>query len=386
MKGLTFLRRKNWDNKRPYYTIGITPGERFMKITRSLFFGVVLCYVTLFCPLNTAAVECLRPPLPEALDALTSSSTVEVSRVEVNSWDGTTPAPVDDNIYFAFVPKKTVATVGFIILPGGNCDPRSYAPAAHAIAAKGFFTCIIPMPQCVAMFGYLRADRVISDYDKIKKWVIGGHSVGGTAAGVYARNTTTISGVVIWASFMDEANRLDTTPLKVLSVSGSLDGRATPELVTAAAIYLPADTVFVEIQGGNHTQFGWIDTSPYPCLEIDNPATITIEEQQKQIVEATTNFLKQFDQNKCPIAYLLEKEDSRVKTVRKFRDEFLAKSASGQDIISWYQQRGEAIIEIFKKHPVIKNAARILVEVIIIPTIEFFYYEIKSYSSNIAGC
>lgn len=341
-----------------------------MNTTRPLLFVAVLCYLAFFCLRNTGAVECLRQPLPEALHDLTSSTAVEVLEVEVNTWDGNTPAPADDNIYYTFMPKKTVPTVGFIILPGGNCDPRSYVPAAHAIAAQGFFTCIIPMPQCVAMFGYLRADRVMSDYCNIKKWIIGGHSVGGTAAGVYARNTTTISGVVIWASFMDEANRLDTTPLKVLSVSGSLDGRATPELINAYAMYLPADTVFVEIQGGNHTQFGWIDTSPYPCLELDNPATITIEDQQQQIVEATTNFLKHFKESLCPVAYLLGGEDPRLKTVRKFRDELLAKCPSGQDIISWYQQQGETIIEIFEKYPVIKNAAQKLLA-IIIPVIDF---------------
>ena len=244
-------------------------------------------------PVN--AIECLRAPLPPALDALASDSAVAFSTVTVDSWDGTTPAPADDNIYYAFMPAETVPTVGLIILPGGNCDPRSYAPAAHAIAAKGFFTCIIPVPNCVATGGYMRADRIINDYGNIRKWVIGGHSIGGTAAGFYALQSNKISGVVIWASFMDEAHRLDNTALKVLSVNGSLDGRATPELVNENAKYLPADTVFVEIEGGNHTQFGWIDTSPLPYLSQDNAATITMEEQQANIVSATVDFLTQFN-------------------------------------------------------------------------------------------
>ena len=96
------------------------------------------------------------------------------------------------------------------------------------------------------------------------------------------------------SSFVDASTRLDDTALKVLSVTGSLDGRATPELVNENAIYLPADTDFVEIDGGNHTQFGWIDTSPLPYLTLDNAATITIEEQQEQIVQATSDFLKKF--------------------------------------------------------------------------------------------
>ena len=341
-----------------------------MKIKRLLIIASAFVFMAFFGSHPVNAIECLRAPLPPALDALTSDSAVAFSTVEVDSWDGTAPAPIDDNIYYAFMPKKTAPTVGFIILPGGNCDPRSYAPAAHAIAAKGFFTCIIPLPKCVATSGYLRADKIINDYGKIEKWAIGGHSIGGTAAGIYAKTSNTVSGVVIWASFVDASTRLDDTALKVLSVTGSLDGGATPELVNENAIYLPGDTVFVEIEGGNHTQFGWIDTSPLPYLTLDNAATITIEEQQKQIVQATTDFLKQFKENICPVVYLLGKEDPRVNTVRKVRDELLAKSSSGQDIIELYKKHGAQLIAIFESSPVIKNAARKLLGTMI-PVIEF---------------
>jgi len=340
-----------------------------MKTKRLLILASAFVLMAFFGSHNVNAIECVRAPLPPALDALASDSAVAFSTVTVDSWDGSTPAPADDNIYYAFEPKKTVATVGFIILPGGNCDPRSYAPAAHAIAAKGFFTCIIPVPNCVATSGYLRADRIINDYGKIRKWVIGGHSIGGTAAGFYALQSNNISGVVIWASFMDEAHRLDNTALKVLSVTGSLDGRATPELVNEYSIYLPADTVFVKIEGGNHTQFGWIDPYPLPYLSQDNAATITIEEQQEIIVRATADFLKQFNQSICPVVYLLGKEDPRVKTVRKFRDELLAKSSSGRDIVELYKKRSSQLIEIFENSPVIKNAVRMVLGAII-PVIE----------------
>jgi hypothetical protein len=126
----------------------------------------------------------------------------------------------------------------------------------------------------------------------------------------------------------------------------------------------------VEIEGGNHSQFGWIDTSPLPYLTLDNAATITIEEQQKQIVQATTNFLKQFKETICPVVYLLGKADPRVDTVRKVRDELLAKSSSGQDIIELYKKHGAQLIAIFENSPTIKNAARKLLGAII-PVIEF---------------
>jgi hypothetical protein len=49
---------------------------------------------------------------------------------------------------------------------------------------------------------------------------------------------------------------------------------------------LPADTVWIAIQGGDHAQFGW-----YGPQSGDNPATIGREEQQKQIIQATITFL-----------------------------------------------------------------------------------------------
>ena len=160
----------------------------FMKITKLLIIAAALCFISLFNFVSAGAVACDRQPLPQALDALNSSSEVDVSTVEVANWGGIIPAKSDDNIYYLFTPKNTVPKTCFIILPGGNCDPRSYAPAAHAIAAKGFMTCIVPMPNCVAMpTGYNRADRVVKDHPEIEKWVIGGHSVGGTAAGFYAK-------------------------------------------------------------------------------------------------------------------------------------------------------------------------------------------------------
>jgi len=44
------------------------------------------------------------------------------------------------------------AESGFIMYPGGRVDARSYAPAAHSIAAHGFLVVIVPMPLNLAIF------------------------------------------------------------------------------------------------------------------------------------------------------------------------------------------------------------------------------------------
>jgi len=50
---------------------------------------------------------------------------------------------------------------------------------------------------------------------------------------------------------------------------------------------LPPTTVYVEISGGNHAQFGY-----YGDQSGDNPATITREAQQSETLNATVELLQ----------------------------------------------------------------------------------------------
>lgn len=345
-----------------------------MKVSRALLALLFVWCAALYGAGSAGAIECQRPPLPEALDALVSSFTVDAATVTVGTWDNKTAAPSDDNSYYMFKPRLSIPRIGFIILPGGNCDPRSYAPAANAIAARGFMTFIIPMPLCVALpTGYLRAGKLIQDHGQIETWVIGGHSVGGTAASIYAVQNMAVRGVVIWASLPnpDPAMTLAKSDVKALSVYGSLDGRATPESVLAYTQYLPSDTVYAEIKGGNHTQFGWIDPSPNAYIDGDNPATISLEEQQAEIVEATAAFLKQVDAAGCPVSSLFGSNDPRTITLARFRDEVLAKSRLGRSIVACYKNNGSKVIDLLANHPVLKTAAGRMLDALI-PVIEFF--------------
>ena len=96
----------------------------------------------------------------------------------------------------------------------------------------------------------------------------------------------TVDGLVLWASYPAESNDLSARDVAVVSVYGSRDGLATPEKVTASEDLLPPETRWVEIEGGNHAQFGW-----YGAQNGDNPATISREAQTRQVVEATVELL-----------------------------------------------------------------------------------------------
>ena len=335
-----------------------------MKIRRSKVVLFTSLTVFLYGVGNVTAIECSHPSLPIALDALVSSSAVRVETVEVDSWDGLSPAEPDDNIYYAFEPADKKPTTGFIILPGGNCDPKAYAPAAHAIAAKRYLTVIVPMPNCVAIGGRGRIDKIIEDFEEIENWVVGGHSVGGTAACIYAANHSTIDGVVIWASL--SPGGLEDTDMKVLTLYGSRDGRVGSEDVLANAGALPADTIFKEIEGGNHTQFGYFDTTPDLYMTEDNAATITLEEQQEIIVQETTDFINMISgRTACLVSNLLGKEDARLDTVRQFRDEALSEISMGSKFIELYYRNSAGIIAVLDKYPTIKESAKKALEVLV---------------------
>lgn len=211
-------------------------------------------------------------PMPEALAAMESDAEVTVSQ---NGW--ITFTPVDDRV-----------SCGIIFYPGGRVDPRAYAPPMHAIAAQGYTAVIVPMPLNLAILGINKANDVISGLPKIETWTVAGHSLGGSSAAFYVHdNSHAAQGLAFWAAYTTEGMSLaDRDTLAVTSISASLDGLATPEKVEEGKPFLPPQTTFVEIEGGNHAQFGW-----YGDQSGDNPATITREEQQAQTIAATLALL-----------------------------------------------------------------------------------------------
>ena len=312
-----------------------------------------------------AQAEPSHPPMPEALEAMESDISVTVETVEVAEW------AEGSNYYYVFKPKYTNPNIGFIFYPGGLVDPRAYAPPARAIAAKGYLTVIVKMVSDLAVLSSNRADKIISDYSGIKTWIIGGHSIGGSFACSYAKgHTDKIDGIVLWAAWPSESFRLDGTDLKAISIYGTKDGH--PDEIKAGAEHLPADARFVEIEGGNHTQFGyyWDGVNENFVQEGDNPADISREDQQKQIIKATLDFLDQFKENTCPATYLLGAGDTRLGTLRQFRDTVLAKSSAGEKLIQLYYTNGNSMMALFDYSPAIKYSAKKVLE-LFVPVTEF---------------
>ncbi len=119
-------------------------------------------------------------PMPEALAALQSDAQVQVT---TDNW-------------LVFQPISKTAISGFIIYPGGKVDPHAYAPTAHTIAAAGYLVIIPSMPLNLAVLAPDRADQIMAAYPAIKKWAIGGHSLGGTMAAAYVYQHPSVKALV----------------------------------------------------------------------------------------------------------------------------------------------------------------------------------------------
>ena len=211
-------------------------------------------------------------PMPEALAALESD---EVVTVDMEPW-------------LIFSPTGTRPTTGFIFYPGGKVDYRSYAPQAREIAEAGYLVIVPEMPLNLAVFSPNAADSILAAYPDIEHWAIGGHSLGGTMAAKYVYDhPNTVGGLVLWASYPAENNSLIDIGQPVTSIWGSRDGVATPDTIAASAQNLPAETIWAEIEGGNHSQFGW-----YGDQAGDKLATISREQQQAETVAATITLLE----------------------------------------------------------------------------------------------
>jgi predicted esterase len=189
--------------------------------------------------------------------------------------------------WLQFTPANRTPNTGLIFYPGGRVDYRAYSPLMREIANGGYSVFLVKMPLNLAVFGVNRADALIETYPDITNWYIGGHSLGGAMAASYVYNNPVgMQGLVLWAAYPAESNDLSGSGFPVLSIIANRDGLATLENYKAAAPYLPANTMWVEIDGGNHAQFG-----SYGPQNGDLEATISAEEQQRQIVNATLMFI-----------------------------------------------------------------------------------------------
>jgi pimeloyl-ACP methyl ester carboxylesterase len=202
--------------------------------------------------------------------------------------------------YIRFQPAENPQPTGFIFLPGGMVAPESYAPMSRAISEHGFTVFILKLPFGSAPLDSQEADvmqhalEIIDSNASIQYWTVGGHSRGAAIAARFASlHGGSFDGLVLIGTShpKEEAFDLSNTNLPVTKIYATSDGLASTDEVEANARYLPDDTTWILIEGGNHSQFGY-----YGSQLGDNTATISRERQQELTIDAIIAALQSIQQ------------------------------------------------------------------------------------------
>ena len=157
---------------------------------------------------------------------------------------------------------------------GALVEPQAYAKLADGLAKEGIEVYIISSQLNLPVL-----DNVF----------IGGHSLGGVVSAVEAKHLEEINkvaGLILLASYPDKSTDISGTQIPVLSITASNDKILNQDKYEEAKSRLPEDTTYTTIEGGNHSGFGL-----YGQQNGDGTATMTAEEQQKQLVQLIKQFI-----------------------------------------------------------------------------------------------
>ena len=174
-----------------------------------------------------------------------------------------------------------------IFFPGGLVEPTAYASILHRIAENSVLVVITPMPLNLAIFNPNSANAVIEAFPNISTWVLAGHSLGGASAAIYAENNPNkIDAIALWDSYPPDSADLSDNNIAVISIYGTTNNIPNTKSFNDKKHLLPADTIFIAIEGANHAQFG-----DYGPQKGDVVASISLAEQHDLVAEIMLDFI-----------------------------------------------------------------------------------------------
>ncbi|MEQ2444045.1 alpha/beta fold hydrolase [Pseudoflavonifractor intestinihominis] len=169
------------------------------------------------------------------------------------------------------VPSDTA----IIFYPGAKVEAAAYLPLLDQIRQTGVTCILVDMPFRMAIFDPNAAEDVMARFPDVEHWYMAGHSMGGAMASQFAADhPDQVDGLILLGAYIYG----DYPPEDTLTVYGSLNQSVEDKLDYTENV--------VEIQGGNHAQFG-----NYGPQKGDLPAEISAQEQQAQTVAAIEDFI-----------------------------------------------------------------------------------------------
>ena len=195
--------------------------------------------------------------------------------LEVLAQDSTITVQDDLTILSPSYPTDTAV----IFYPGAKVEAEAYLPLLTKIRQTGVTCILVHMPFRMAIFDADAAEEVMEQFPEYQHWYIAGHSMGGAMASQFAAShPDEVDGLILLGAYIYG----DYPPEKTLTVYGSLNQSVEDHIDYTENV--------VEIEGGNHAQFG-----NYGPQKGDLPAAISAEEQQAQTVAAIEEFLGESD-------------------------------------------------------------------------------------------
>lgn len=140
-----------------------------------------------------------------------------------------------------------------IFYPGAKVEERAYAPFLRLLAEEGMDVCLVRMPLRLAFLDMDAAAGIMEETDS-EVWYLGGHSLGGAAAAIYAADHPEgISGLILCAAYPTKKLGEDLTELVLY---GSEDHVLNMEKLEEGRAFAPENYREYCIEGGNHAFFG----------------------------------------------------------------------------------------------------------------------------------
>ena len=162
-----------------------------------------------------------------------------------------------------------------IFYPGAKVEDTAYLPLLNQLRQTGLTCILAKMPFRLAIFDADAAQDIMAAFPEVDHWYLAGHSLGGAMASRFAAgHRDEVEGLILLGAYPYGDYPAENT----LVVYGSLNQSVEEHLDNAENV--------VEIDGGNHAQFG-----NYGPQKGDLPAAISPQEQQAQTVAAISAFL-----------------------------------------------------------------------------------------------
>lgn len=248
------------------------------KLIKRLLIGVGILVVLAIAGGLTAVQMSTYRPAKLATKSL--KSTAEVTIEEKNNLKIFTPA------------QPLHGAPAIIFYQGALVEEAGYSYLGAQLAKEGYPVYLVHHLLNLPILDMKAGDKVVEGYE-LTNFVVGGHSLGGVVASRFANRELTnpaLKGVFFLASYPDKKGDLRSFDGGILSLTATNDQVLNWSSYEESRKFLPKQTVFQSIVGGNHGGFG-----AYGQQKGDGVAELSTKEQQQQVVNYLVEWLKEID-------------------------------------------------------------------------------------------